>query len=170
MRRNVRFLLVACGWAWMAPGATWGIAGDSPPRKGGGPPVPAAVDDLRGVVQPFFTKYCASCHGPDKPKGGLNLETLRDEATFQSRRKSWQRIREYVEGGIMPPDESPQPARAEVDRLTASIKAALDRDDCGKPAQSGPRHHPPPQSRRVQQHDPRPLRRGLPARRRIPDG
>ncbi len=137
MRRNVRFLLVACGWAWMAPGATWGIAGDSPPRKGGGPPVPASVDDLRAVVQPFFTKYCASCHGPDKPKGGLNLETLRDEATFQSRRKSWQRIREYVEGGIMPPDESPQPDRAEVARLTASIKAALDRDDCGKPANPG---------------------------------
>jgi mono/diheme cytochrome c family protein len=137
MRRKVRFLLVACGCAWMAGGTTWGIAGDSPPGKDGAPPVAAARDDLRAAVLPFFTKYCASCHGPVQPKAGLNLEVLRDEGTLRSRRRTWQRIREYVDGGMMPPEDSAQPPRAEVDRLTASIKMALEQDDCGKPANPG---------------------------------
>ncbi len=137
MRRNVRFLVVACVWAWLAPGATWGIAGDSPPGQGSRPSVPADRDEFRVVVRPLLAKYCASCHGPGKPKAGLDLETLGDEATFETRRRTWQRIREYVEGGTMPPDESPQPDRAEVDRLGAAIKLALDRADCGKPANPG---------------------------------
>ena len=136
MRRNVGFLLVAC-WAGLVPGAARGIAGESPPGDDRPRAVSKARDDFRGAVIPFVAKYCASCHGPEKPKAGLNLEALRDEATLRTRRRAWQRIREYVDGGIMPPEDSPQPSRAEVDRLSAAIKAALDRDDCGKPANPG---------------------------------
>ena len=74
---------------------------------------------------------------PSKPKGGLNLETLRDEATFQSRRRAWVRIREYIEGSVMPPEDSPQPDRTESEEVAAAIKSALDRDDCGKPPNPG---------------------------------
>ncbi len=28
---------------------------------------------FRASVHPLLTKYCTSCHGPSKPKGGLNL-------------------------------------------------------------------------------------------------
>ena len=28
------------------------------------------------AVQPVFNKYCVSCHGPDKNKGGLRLDTI----------------------------------------------------------------------------------------------
>ena len=165
MRRNVRFLVVACVWAWLAPGATWGIAGDSPPRPGDEPSVPADRDDFRVVVRPLLAKYCASCHGPGKPKGGLDLETLGDEATFETRRRTWQRIREYVESGTMPPDESPQPARAEVDRLRRGDQAGSRPRRLREAGQSGPRDHPPPQSCRIQQYDTRPDRGGLPAGR-----
>ncbi len=136
MRRNAGFLLVAC-WAGLFPGAARGIAGEPPPRDDRPGAVSKAQDDFRAVVIPFVAKYCASCHGPEKPKAGLNLEALRDEATLRTRRRAWQRVREYVDGEIMPPEDSAQPSRAEVDRLSAAIKAALDRDDCGKPANPG---------------------------------
>ncbi len=137
MRRHVRFWMVALGWACLVPGATGGIARGAPAED---PQAQAAVDDrdgFRRAVLPFFAQFCASCHGPDRPKGGLNLETLRDGGTFQSRRRVWVRIREYIEGGIMPPEDSAQPSRDQVERATDAIKAMLARDDCGKPADPG---------------------------------
>ncbi len=82
-------------------------------------------------------KYCATCHGKDKPKAGLNLDTLQDEATLRTRRKTWMRIREYTEGQIMPPEDSDQPSRGELERVIASLKSALDRDDCARPPSPG---------------------------------
>ena len=38
------------------------------------PPGPPAVDFARDV-QPVLAKHCVSCHGPDKQKGGLRLDS-----------------------------------------------------------------------------------------------
>ncbi|MEX2216478.1 MAG: PSD1 and planctomycete cytochrome C domain-containing protein [Phycisphaeraceae bacterium] len=35
----------------------------------------AADIDFARDIQPLFTKHCVSCHGPDKQKGGLRLDT-----------------------------------------------------------------------------------------------
>jgi mono/diheme cytochrome c family protein len=137
MRRHVRFVAIALAGGLLSAGATRGSAGEPPPGDG---QVRADSKDRDGfprVVLPFLAKHCAGCHGAVKPKGGLNLESLRDEATIQSRRRAWVRIREYIEGGVMPPDDSPQPDRADSDRVVAMIKAALDRDDCGKAPNPG---------------------------------
>jgi mono/diheme cytochrome c family protein/uncharacterized membrane protein len=43
---------------------------------------PAFTGDLStqpvqaAAIQPIFDKYCVSCHGPDKAKGGLRLDTI----------------------------------------------------------------------------------------------
>lgn len=44
-----------------------------------GEPIPPPVDlktqpVYTAVIQPMFDKYCVSCHGPDKAKGGLKLD------------------------------------------------------------------------------------------------
>jgi hypothetical protein len=137
MRRHVRFWVIALGWACLAPVATRGIACGAPVED---PKTQAASNDRDGFRQgilPVLAKYCVGCHGPDRPKAGLNLEALREEGTFQSRRRVWVRIRESIEGGIMPPEDSAQPSRAEVDRAVGAIKAILARDDCGKPPNPG---------------------------------
>lgn len=137
MRRNVRFLLFACAWAGLSGAIARAVAGDPPPGQGGARDAKARGDAFRKDVLPFLARYCSSCHGATKPQGGLNVESLGDETTVAARRRSWQRIREYVDGGLMPPEESPQPARPEIDRLSAAIKSALDRDDCGKAGNPG---------------------------------
>ena len=87
---------------------------------------------FRSTVLPLLTKYCTSCHGPVKPKGGLNLAALKDDTSARSQRKIWERVREYVEGGVMPPEERPQPSHDETRRLTQWIKSALKPEECGR--------------------------------------
>ena len=112
--------------SWLV-GTTPGIAGEPPAGDARARSDSKDRDGFQRVVMPFLARHCASCHGPVKPKGGLNLETLRDEATFQSRRRAWMRIREYIEGSVMPPEDSPQPDRAESETVAAAIKSVLDR-------------------------------------------
>ena len=137
MRRHVRLLAIALAGGLLALGTTPGIAGEPPARDARARADSMNRDGFQRVVMPFLATHCASCHGAVKPKGGLNLETLRDEATLQSRRRAWARIREYIEGSVMPPEDSPQPDRAESEKVAAAIKSALDRDDCGKPPNPG---------------------------------
>ena len=145
-----------------------GIAGEPPPGDDRPGADSKAQDDFRGVVMPFVAKYCASCHGPEKPKAGLNLEVLRDEATLRTRRRAWQRVREYVEGEIMPPEDSPQPSRAEVGAARRRDQGGARPRRLRQAGQSRPRDDPPAQPCRVQQHDPGPAGDRGPARRRVP--
>jgi len=55
-------------------------AADSWPRTTGS----TDHDAFQTTVLPFLTKNCTSCHGPNKPKGGLNLAAFRDESSARS--------------------------------------------------------------------------------------
>jgi Protein of unknown function (DUF1592)/Protein of unknown function (DUF1588)/Protein of unknown function (DUF1585)/Protein of unknown function (DUF1587)/Protein of unknown function (DUF1595)/Ca-dependent carbohydrate-binding module xylan-binding/Planctomycete cytochrome C len=87
---------------------------------------------FRTSVVPLLAKYCTTCHGPVKAKGGLNLAAFQDESSARSQKKTWERVREYLDGGVMPPEDRPQPNREELDRVTQWIKSVLKPDDCGK--------------------------------------
>ena len=83
-------------------------------------------------VLPLLAKYCTSCHGPTKPKGGLNLAAFQDDRSARSQRKTWERVREYIEGGVMPPEDRPQPSGDEVGRLIQWIKVITKPEDCAR--------------------------------------
>jgi hypothetical protein len=89
-------------------------------------------DKFRSTVHPFLTEYCTSCHGTIKPKAGLNLAAFQDETSARSNRKSWARILEYVEGGLMPPEDRTQPSREEVGRVTRWFKSSQTMGECGR--------------------------------------
>ncbi len=114
VRAKIAFLLICSLSAFIEPGSDMVIhAQESSKGQGTGQTA------FRTAVLPLLTKYCTSCHGSTKPKAGLNLASFQDEASARSNRKAWERIREYVEGGLMPPDDRPQPSREEVGRLTS---------------------------------------------------
>ncbi len=50
------------------------------PRSSAGKPLTEtellAQPVYAGVIEPIFTKYCVSCHGADKAKGGLRMDTV----------------------------------------------------------------------------------------------
>ncbi len=126
MRRHLRALVLATAFLSSAILPTSAIAGGSSERE-----------VFQQVVSPFLAKHCAGCHGPGKAKAGLNIETLGIEDSIRTRRKAWSRVQEYIEGGLMPPEDSPQPEKAEANRVAHLIKQALDRDDCARPPDPG---------------------------------
>lgn len=61
-----------------APGPLRRLAGEAParldPREHAGPPAAGPV--FATVIQPVLDRTCVSCHGPEKTKGGLRLDSL----------------------------------------------------------------------------------------------
>ena len=137
MRRTVWFLLIACLPCDARSEVESGPRNDQPPVVSKPREGLAEPDALQAVIRPIVTRYCTTCHGPSRPKGGLDLSKLTDETATRPRRRTLERIREYVEGGIMPPEGSPQPTPEEAAQLSNWIKAALKRDDRGTPTNPG---------------------------------
>ena len=84
-------------------------------------------------VRPFLTKYCVSCHGPDKQKADLRLDKLDPDMVNGSDTDMWQEVLDLINVSEMPPIESKkQPKRLErqlvVDVLTASLRKAMEAD------------------------------------------
>jgi len=61
---------LAAALAWLAVSASAALAAN-PPR-----PDPAALKFFEDRVRPVLAARCFTCHGPDKPKGGLRLDSL----------------------------------------------------------------------------------------------
>ncbi|WP_165224200.1 DUF1592 domain-containing protein [Aquisphaera insulae] len=104
------------------------------------PPKGVAKPDLAGfdsAVRPFLSKHCAGCHGETKPKGGISVAGLLKDPDAASARKLWTRVKESVEGTIMPPEDRPQPSRPEIEGLVRWIESALNQTDCGRTVDPG---------------------------------
>jgi hypothetical protein len=110
------------------------VRGQAPSQSKPAAPSPgvAAKPAFDATVRPILAKYCTGCHGATKPKAGLNLASFADEKSARSQHKAWARVAEYVEGGLMPPEDRPQPTHEEVARVIQWIKDAPAADDCGR--------------------------------------
>ncbi len=96
-----------------------------------------AVADFGKDVLPFLTKHCTSCHGAEKPKGGINLAKFTDENVVNQNRKAWRKVLENVESGDMPPEGKPHPSQDEIASLVSWSTARLDVVDCAKEVDPG---------------------------------
>jgi mono/diheme cytochrome c family protein len=93
--------------------------------------------DFRRDARPFLEAHCLKCHGPQKPKGGLDLSAFGDEASVFAKRKSWEDLVRRVRDGEMPPEDRPQPKAVEKERLLAWFAAASARHDASAPRDPG---------------------------------
>ncbi len=93
-------------------------------------PVVAPPSAYPGQVLPILAKYCVNCHGPIKPKHGLNLAAFTTEAAALKDLKTWQKVLENVEGGSMPPDDQPQLSEAESTQFTHYLQSLLSKANC----------------------------------------
>lgn len=95
--------------------------------------LPKAVlaEDLGDHVRPFFTKYCIDCHGADKQKADLRLDSLDPDVVGGSDADMWQEVLDRINVSDMPPTDAPkQPNREErravVDHITGSLRKAME--------------------------------------------
>lgn len=83
------------------------------------------------VLNGFFRNHCTSCHGPDKQKADLRLDTLSREIADSGVAEHWREVLNVLNLGKMPPEDEPRPANAELepvlDHLTSSLLEAKQR-------------------------------------------
>jgi mono/diheme cytochrome c family protein len=96
-----------------------------------GPALAAPMQvDFRKDVVPVLAKYCGSCHGSTKPKGGLNLAQFADEAKALQAVPVWEKVADNLRSGDMPPPGRPRPSAAELDTLNAWLDGSVFKVDC----------------------------------------
>jgi hypothetical protein len=78
-----------------------------------------------GNFVPFIQENCARCHGPEKQKGKLRLDTLPLEINNDSTAQRWQDVLDALNAGDMPPEDEKQPGKKELTRVLADLTDGL---------------------------------------------
>ena len=91
----------------------------------------ASGKDFEQEIRPFLTKYCMSCHGPEKQKAKLRLDTLDADLINGSEADMWQEVLDLVNVSEMPPEDAklqpkPEERGAAVELLTAEMRKVLE--------------------------------------------
>jgi len=94
-------------------------------------PTPAPVQ-FEQNIRPLLSSYCVKCHGPERPKGGVNLDQFNSQASVEHAPEVWQKVLSQLRDRVMPPAGKPQPSVEERERLTGWIDKMLDDMDTGQ--------------------------------------
>lgn len=81
-------------------------------------------------IEPMLAKYCYDCHGGKKTKGGIDLKKLHDDPSVGKEFALWNKVKDALKNGDMPPEEDPQLSKTEQEQvhkwLGHSLQAAID--------------------------------------------
>ncbi|MCH2178325.1 MAG: DUF1592 domain-containing protein [Mariniblastus sp.] len=81
-------------------------------------------------ILPLMDSYCADCHTGADAEGGLDLERYQLLKDLLADTKRWQRLKDRVRRGQMPPPDSEPLPEQEKERLLNWIDASLNSLDC----------------------------------------
>ena len=103
-------------------------AGFAPPKEGvrvppGGERA-AADRAYRTDVAPLLSKYCAPCHGKEKPSAGVRT-SVDDTAGIEGDADNWRKIARQIHERAMPPAGMPMPTQAERDTVEGFVGRTL---------------------------------------------
>lgn len=99
------------------------------------PPAPA----LDSLVKPFFDRHCTSCHGDQKQKGDLRVDTLKVDLHSPKSMMHWEEIMNRINSGDMPPEDEPRPKPEEISRVADWIVTQLREAEVAKQSSAGER-------------------------------
>jgi len=77
-------------------------------------------------ARPVIEKYCYDCHGGKKTKGSVNLKELSADPAVAGNFDLWEKVREAIDAGDMPPEDDPQPDANEKDQLVRWLGNSLE--------------------------------------------
>lgn len=98
-----------------------------------------AGDDVAGAagMRAFLARYCAGCHGDNRPEGDVTLSWPADDAGLLAQRKLWETAVRRVETGEMPPQDQPRPEATEAAAFVAGMRQRYAEADLRAPADPG---------------------------------
>jgi hypothetical protein len=86
------------------------------------PPPSEAPDAFRARVLPLLERYCIDCHSTEAAPAGIVLDTFEDQRAAVQDTRTWLRVRDALEGTIMPPADEPQPTLEERSAITGWVE------------------------------------------------
>jgi hypothetical protein len=109
----------------------------SPPDK---PDAIARFDAAAAYTQkivPFLKTHCFDCHGPETQEAEIGFHDYQDLAKVMADVKTWTRVLQMIETGVMPPDDVPQPKPADRKQIARDLEKILFNVDCDGPIDPG---------------------------------
>jgi Protein of unknown function (DUF1592)/Protein of unknown function (DUF1588)/Protein of unknown function (DUF1587)/Protein of unknown function (DUF1595)/Protein of unknown function (DUF1585)/Planctomycete cytochrome C len=79
-------------------------------------------DPFQAQVRPILERYCVDCHSQEDAEAGIVLDRFEDQASAVEDGRIWLRVRDALEGHIMPPKGEPRPSSKELDALIGWIE------------------------------------------------
>jgi mono/diheme cytochrome c family protein len=73
----------------------------------------------------FFRAHCVKCHGANKAKGDLRIDTLKWTPTNSENVELWQAIIDRLDAKEMPPEKEPQPSDRERAAILTSLRSRV---------------------------------------------
>jgi hypothetical protein len=98
---------------------------------------PVQGGEFGKVVKPFFEQHCVACHGAEKQKGDLRVDTLELNFVNSGIAGRWTDVMDRINTGEMPPKKQPRPDAAESARVTEWIAAQLGEAETARQAAIG---------------------------------
>jgi mono/diheme cytochrome c family protein len=86
---------------------------------------PALETRFEATVRPFLKNNCLGCHGPEKPKGKLDLNAYTTVSSVVKDHRVWVLVRERLEAEEMPPAEARRQPTADERRAVIEWIAGL---------------------------------------------
>lgn len=77
-------------------------------------------------IQPALEKYCYDCHGGTKTKGDTDLKRLAADPNVYHEFDLWNRVKDQIEKGEMPPEKKPQLKSSEKKKLQEWLVSSMD--------------------------------------------
>ncbi len=85
----------------------------------------ALGDRYATEVRPLVAQFCQKCHSAERTEADLDLTAFATLADVRKDARAWQRVREMIDGGQMPPRGAKQPSAAERERLQGWVHRYL---------------------------------------------
>src|ERR1700678_237396 len=77
-------------------------------------------------VRPLLEQKCYECHGGKKTKGGVDLKKLDGDPQLAHEFDMWEKVKEAIGSGDMPPDDKPALPDTEKDKALKWLTHWLD--------------------------------------------
>ncbi len=89
------------------------------------PNISSAEGTFEELLPPFIEKNCVACHGPEKQKGKLRLDTLPPDFKDPFVVEKWEEVVDSISNHDMPPEEEPQPSTEEIVAVASFLETKL---------------------------------------------
>jgi hypothetical protein len=99
---------------------------------------PKTLDQFQKQVRPLLERYCVECHQTESSEAGIVWDKYENQAAAVQDGRTWLRVRDALQGRIMPPSDESQPSLEELDRIIAWIETDFLAAQCGKQISSAP--------------------------------